>query len=119
MPGAAPGMPPAGGGPISSPMSSPQPNAGVEKAARVDVQIAMKQLSKTLSNFPIESEQFKAVMSALGALRKGFGETEDKDRELIPAEIMQLLSTVQGQAPGAAAMAAKPPIPPAGGPPSA
>lgn len=98
------------GGPAASPMTTPQPQEGLQKAARVEVQLAVKQLQKVLPAFPIESDENKAVMAALRAIQNAFGKTEDKDRELIPAEILQLLSQVGPgtQGPGAAAMAGKP-----------
>lgn len=78
---------------------------GMEKAARVEIQMAVKILQRQLPHFPIESEQGKAVLSALKTLSNGFGKTEDKDQELIPAEVMQLLSAL---GPGAGAPSAPP-----------
>lgn len=106
--GTADGSP--GTGPTGSPMTTPQPQEGLQKAARVEVQIAVKQLQRTLAAFPIESAENKAVLSALKTLSNAFGKTEDKDRELIPAEIMSLLSSVTGQTPGGAAMSQKPAV---------
>jgi len=107
-PGGAAAPPTAGGGPAASPMTTPQPQEGLQKAARVEVQIAIKQLQKTLPAFPIESNENKAVMNALRALTNAFGKTESQDRELIPAEILQLLAAVNTATPGAGAMAGKP-----------
>ena len=127
LPGGAPGapgaMPGAGvsgagaGGPTGTPMSTPQPMEGMQKAARVNVQLAMKMLQRELPHFEIASEQFKSLHSAIKTLSTGFGETEDKDRDLIPAEIRQLLSQVgPGSAPPGAASMAGAPTPGAGAP---
>lgn len=80
------------------------------RAARVDVQMAVKVLQRTLPAFPIESDENRAVLAALKTLSNAFGKTQDDDRGLIPAEVMQLLSQVGPgtQAPGAQAMGAKP-----------
>lgn len=113
MPPGGPGAPPPGaggpgmGGPTPTPMSTPQPMEGMQKAARVNVQMAVKMLQRELPHFELDSDQGKALLSALKTLSSGFGKTEDKDQELIPAEIMQLLSQV---GPGAGG-GAKPPGP--------
>lgn len=120
--GPPPGMMPGGaGGPAASPMTTPQPQEGLSKAARVKVQTFIKGLQLTLPSFPIESDENKAVLSALKTLSTAFGKTEDTDRKLIPAEVMQMLSSVGPgtQPPGPAAMGAKPMpgMPPGGAPP--
>lgn len=91
-------------------MATPQPNEGLEKAARVDVQTAVRVMQKALAAFPIESDQNKALMKALKAIQDGFGKTEEQDRQLIPAEILGMLPALGNQSPGAAAMAQKPPL---------
>lgn len=74
--------------------------------------MVVKMLQQVMAAFPIESDQFKALVSVMKTLSGAFGKTEDSDRGLIPAEVMQLLSGVQAQSPGAAAMARKPAIGP-------
>lgn len=125
------GMPPApggpGAGPTPTPMTTPQPNEGLKKAARVQIQMAIKLLQQQLPHFEFDSEEGKAVMDALKNLTRGFGKSEEKDRQLFPAEIMQLLSGAAAPpSPMAAAGGAGPlpggpggPIPGAGAPPMA
>jgi hypothetical protein len=121
VPGAPPGGSAAGpgtGGPTPSPMATPQPNPGIEKAARAQVQTASTVLQQQLPKFPLDSEEFKAIDSALKVLTKAFGKNKDEDRKLMPAEIMNMLGAV-GAKPGApppGAGAGGPP-PGAGGPP--
>lgn len=112
----APGAP-GPGGPVSAPMSQPSPMPGVQKAARVQVQVASEMIQRELPHFPLDSEEFKALTSALNAITKVFGKSADEDRKLFPAEIMNMLGAIgpKSAPPGVQAMGG-PPAPP-GAPP--
>jgi hypothetical protein len=105
-------------------MATPQPMAGVEKGARIQIQVASQMLQRELPHFQLDSEQFKAVSDALRTLQKAFGKTQDEDQKLFPAEIMNMLSAVGpgSKSPGQQAMAGAPPMggaaPGAGAPPA-
>lgn len=103
---------------MSSPMASPEPAKGMEKSARIQVQVAAEMLQRELPHFGLDSAEFKAVSSALNTLQKAFGKSKDDDRKLFPAEIMNMLHAV---GPGAASPGQKAMMgaPPAGGPPAA
>ena len=112
-PGAAPSVGGAGAsGPLSSPMATPQPMAGVEKGARIQIQVASQMLQRELPHFPLDSEQFKAVSDALRTLQKAFGKSQDEDQKLFPAEIMNMLSAVGpgSKTPGQQAVSGAPPM---------
>jgi len=111
--GGAPGAPKAPS-PSAAPMMTPQPKGGNEAGARADVQVIIKKLTMTLQAFPPGTEQGDAVMKALQALTKGFGETSGKDKELMPAEIAQAVSGLAGPGkppPGLPAPAGPAPLP--------
>lgn len=116
--GAAPG-----GAPVGAPMTTPQPNEGEQQAAAVDISMAMDLMEKSLSAFGTESEHGQAIHKALGALMKPFGQKRDKAKELVPAELMQLMSSLPqggGGSPEMKAMAGGGAPPPgAGAPPPA
>lgn len=114
-PGGSPS--PGGAGPLGTPMSTPQASDGLKAAARMNVTLAIDTLTKALPDLGAMSEEGKAIRDALKALTNIFGKSESKSRELIPAEIMQLLSGLPQSNPGptAQAMSAKPKIPSAGG----
>lgn len=109
---------PGAGGPVSSPMNTPEKMPGMEKAARVQVQIASEMLQRELPHFPLDGDQFKALTAALGTIQKAFGKSKDEDRKLFPAEVMNMIGAVGPGAasPGQKAMAGGPP-PGAGAPP--
>lgn len=124
MPGGAPPLPKMGagdpaasatgadkGGPMSSPMATPSPMAGMEKAARVQVQTAAEILQRELPHFPLDSEEFKSLSSALNTIQKAFGKSKDEDRKLFPAETMNILSAIGPGAasPGQKVLAGAPP----------
>ncbi len=94
--GGAPGGAPPTPGPGGSPMITPQPKQGNEAGARADVQVCVKKLTQTLQTFGPQTEQGKAIMKAMSALVKAFGETEGKDKELMPAEVMQAVAGIAG-----------------------
>lgn len=85
-------MPAAGIPPTSSPMATPQPGAGLAQAARTSVQAAIDVLQQALPALGATSDEGQAVLNALKTLTKSFGRSESKNRELMPAEIMQLLA---------------------------
>jgi uncharacterized membrane protein YdfJ with MMPL/SSD domain len=80
--------------PVSAPMSTPQDNAGDKQGAMAQVQMATKILEQTLAAFGSQSDEGKAVLDALKGLGKAFGETADKGRDLIPAEIMNMVASM-------------------------
>jgi len=116
-------------GPASAPMMTPQAPGGHQAAAKASMHVVLKLLENALPVFGADSDQGKEVMTAIKALIKGFGETESKDKELMPAEIMQMMQGLAGPGspkpgqpgpppsgagapPGAAPPGAAPPAPP-------
>ena len=105
-------QPAAAGAPSGSPMTTPQEPKGQQQAARVQVMMAMDLLAKSIPELGPSSEDGAAVLKALGSLSKAFGKVQDKTREMIPAEILQMLSSLPqagGSSPGAKQMAQVPP----------
>lgn len=111
------GNPPAASpnaqGPVSSPMSTPQPNEGEKQAAMSQVQMAIDLFEQTLPAFGSETDEGKTILEVLGKLSKTFGDKKDKARGLIPSEIMNLVSSMPKGAGG------QPPMPAGGGMPQA
>lgn len=113
-PGAGPSPAgPGAGGPVGAPMATPQPQEGMQKAARVQIQIASEMLQRELPHFPLDSDEFDAVSKALATLARAFGKSKNEDRRLFPAEIMNMLGAIGpgSKPPGAAAMGAAPAAP--------
>ena len=100
-------------------MSTPQPAQGEKQSAMVNVSIAMDLLEQTLPALGSESEEGKSVLQCLTALSKKFGHSRSKSQELVPAELMQLMSQMPqagGMSPSAKAMGQTPiPMPGQGG----
>lgn len=110
-PAAAPPVAPASPGPTgptASPMATPQANEGLQRAARIQVLVAVKSLQQTLPAFPFDSEEFKSLSEALKKIGDAFGKSEADDSPMVPAEIMSMLANVTGQSPGQAQMAQQP-----------
>ena len=101
-------------------MATPQQPKGLQQAEKVHVMMSMDLLAQAIPALGPQSEEGQAVMKALQILSKQFGKTQDKSRDLVPAEIMQLLSALPqagGGNPGAKAMGAGGPPPGAMPPP--
>ena len=94
MGGAPGGTPGPGGAPVSAPMSTPQPNEGQQQESMVDISMAMDLLEKSLMAFGSESQQGKALLSALTTLSKSFGEQRQSGRDLQGAEIRSLMQSL-------------------------
>src|SRR5262249_31581152 len=96
-------QPPAGG-----PMTTPQPKDGLIQAAMGNITLTFKMLEQALTAFGAQTEEGKAILSALKTLTSKFGEDRSKSDQLIPAELQQLVQSAGG---GPVAQA----MPPAGG----
>ena len=108
--------PPGAAGPAPGPMMTPQKAGGHTAGAKAAVMVAMKVLEQTLPAFGATTDEGKAVLAAIKAVAKAFGEQESKDKELMPAEIQQLLSGLAGPGTPNAGQPGPPP-PPQGAPP--
>lgn len=95
MPGAA-GAPP----PAEAPMMAPQQAGGDEAMADVNVNLAMQVLSNTIAMYAPGSAKAVAVIDVLKRLSKDFGEKDKGSKDLMPAEIQQLLSSLPQHAGG-------------------
>lgn len=105
------GAPPPSGGPsgaeaapAAAPMMTPGPASGEREGAKADVLMAQKMLERALPKFGSTDAAGKAILKAISAIAKEFGEKQGKTEELMPSEIKQLLQGLSG--PGA------PPAPP-------
>ncbi len=110
-----PAAPPGGGGgPTGAPMTTPQVPEGEKQNAMVTVSMAMDLLSHCLPGLGAKSPEGQAVIEVLGKLGKQFGTARTKSQDLIPAELMQLMSALPqagGMSPEAKAMGQQPQMP--------
>ena len=108
-------MPPAEQGamtaPMSSPMTTPEPQEGNMEQARLNVMMALDMLQAALQEFGMGSEEADALQEAISEITEKFGQRESSTRELMPAEIMNLVQTLPqagGATPEARAIAQAP-----------
>jgi hypothetical protein len=80
--------------PMSAPMLTPEDKQGDQANAKVNVQMAMDLMQQALVGFGSDSKEGKVILDVISSLAKVFGETEGKTRELIPAEIMQMIQSL-------------------------
>lgn len=83
----SPSAPPSG-----APASGEQPASGEKEQAKANVQIALMLLEQTLPQLGSDSDEGKDVLKAISALSKSFQGKKSKD--LVPAELMQLMSSM-------------------------
>ena len=92
-------------------MSTPQVPEGDKQNAMITVSMAMDLLAHTLPGLGAKSEEGQTVIEVLGKLGKKFGTERTKSKELIPAELMQLMGALPqagGASPEAKAMQQQP-----------
>ena len=80
--------------PMASPMSTPEPKLGSKEGAMINIQMALDLLQQSLPAVGSESAEGKELTKVIGSLSKAFGSREAKTRELIPAEIMQMIQSL-------------------------
>jgi len=111
--------------PMPSPMSTPEPKAGIKENALVNVSMAMDLLEQSLPAIGSESPEGQKLINAITALTTVLGPKKQKAGELQNAEILQLLQNLPqagGGTPGSRAISGAPPNvglmnPPPGAPP--
>ena len=79
---------------MGAPMLTPEDKRGDQASAKVNVQMAMDLMQQALPVFGSDSEEGKKILQVLGSLARVFGETEAKTKELIPAEIIQMIQSL-------------------------
>lgn len=94
---------------------TPQSPEGKKAGAKVQIMTATKVLIQSLAAFEMGGKEFKAVMGAISTLEKAFGKDESDTKELMPAEMKNLIQGVSG--PGQMGGGAPPPGGPPGGAP--
>ena len=97
--------------PMSSPMTTPEPQEGNMEQARLSVMMALDMLQNALTEFGMDSEEGMALQKVVADITREFGEREASTRELMPAEIMNLVQTLPqagGATPEARAIAQAP-----------
>jgi hypothetical protein len=121
----APTLPPSEQGaatpPMASPMSTPEEKKGEQEKARLNVMMALDMLQAAIGAFAPDSPETETIQKVVTDITRRFGERESDTRQLIPAEILQMIQTLPqagGATPGqrTAAMApvegaTSPPLP--------
>jgi hypothetical protein len=98
-PPSPPGMPTGGApGPSGAPMLGPNKMAGKAASAKIKVQVAIHALMLAAQETGVMSEEGRAILDAIQKLTKQFGKSEDQSKQLMPAELAQIL---QQSKPGA------------------
>jgi hypothetical protein len=65
--------------PMSSPMTTPEPQEGNMEQARLNVMMALDMLQNALQEFGMESEEGMALQKVVGDLTSKFGERESSN----------------------------------------
>lgn len=77
---------------MAAPMSTPQEPEGQKQGGMVQVAMAIEMLQQSLPQVGSHTEEGKSVLKALTQLSRHFG--KPKHRELIPAEIQQMVGAM-------------------------
>lgn len=108
--------------PMASPMSTPEPKMGSKEAAMINLGMAQDLLEQSLPSVGSDTDEGRAILTAIAAINKTLGPRKNKTNELQQSEILQMLQALP-QAGGATpegkaiAQAPIPGMPPAGGAP--
>ena len=94
--------------PVGAPMVTPQPKEGEKAAAMVKIEMALNLLETALPPFGSETPEGAAILGALRTLTGRFGEKRQKAKDLVPAEMRQLMAS-QASSPAQKIMAGGPP----------
>jgi hypothetical protein len=92
--GQTPGGEPPPQGPVSAPMSTPQPPEGEKQKAMSQVQMGIKLFDQALMTFGSQTDEGKTLLDVLKKLSSMFGDRKEKSEGLIPSEIMNLVSSL-------------------------
>ena len=114
------GAPDAETPPMGAPMSTPEPKMGSKEASMINLGMAQDLLEQALANIGSNTEEGKAVLSAISTLNRVLGPRKNKTNELQQSEILQMLQSLPqagGATPEGRAMsqAPIPGMPPQGG----
>lgn len=80
--------------PMASPMSTPEPQKGEQEQARLNVMMALDMLQQAMAAFGSESEEGQTLAKIVTDITRRFGEREAETRQLMPAEILQMIQTL-------------------------
>lgn len=80
--------------PVGAPMTTPQPNEGVEQAAMVDMSMVLDLMEKVLSTLGSESESGRVVLDCLTKLSKQFGAKRKEAEPMQAAQLQQLMQSL-------------------------
>ena len=106
--------------PMASPMSTPEPKMGSKEAAMINLGMAQDLLEQSLPSVGSDTDEGRAILTAIAAINKTLGPRKNKTNELQQSEILQMLQSLP-QAGGATpegkaiAQAPIPGMPPEGG----
>ena len=91
-------------------MLTPQKAVGTEQTGRVLAQTGMQALMLAASKIGITTKEGQVLLEVIAKLAKTFGKSEDQSKQLMPAQIQQMLAASKSPAmPGAVAGSIKPP----------
>jgi hypothetical protein len=94
----APTLPPSEQGadtpPMASPMSTPEVKKGEQEKARLNVMMALDMLQSAIGAFPPDTDEGATIQKVVADITRRFGERESDTRQLIPAEILQMIQTL-------------------------
>jgi hypothetical protein len=66
----------------------------MQEQARLNVMMALDMLQQAMTAFGSDSDEGKVIADIVAKITTKFGERESETRQLIPAEIMQLIQTL-------------------------
>lgn len=101
-------------GPMSSPMSTPEPKLGNKEGAMINLSMAMDLIEQSLPAIGSESAEGQKALAALRSLTGIVGPKKSKTNELQQSEIIQMLQNLPqagGGTPEGRAMAQAPAVP--------
>lgn len=81
-------------GPLSSPMSTPEPKLGSKEGALVNLSMALDLIEQAIPGLQSESAEGQKAVAAMRMLSGILGPKKPRTDELQPAEIQQLLGSL-------------------------
>jgi hypothetical protein len=80
--------------PMASPMSTPEEKKGEQEKARLNIMMALDMLQQSMGAFDPNTPEGKTIEKVVAEITRRFGERESETRQLIPAEILQMIQTL-------------------------